>query len=92
MDKETALSNVKLWVDQFTLNPDDEISICASGTNEDTQAEAKNYSYSSPNSFENSLDLGNIYPSGYRPIWIKRAVQPNSRPYHFNTFRLGIGF
>jgi len=82
----------KLWIDQFTSNPDDEIFICASGTNEDTQAEAKNYSYSSPDSFENGIELGLVIASGYKPIWIKRVVQPNSRPYHFNTFRLGVGF
>ena len=92
IENDKRIYNTKLWIDQFTSNPDDEVSICATGTNDDTQADAQSYSYSSPDSFENSVSLGDIYPSGYKPIWIKRVVNPNSRPYHFNTFRLGIGF
>lgn len=90
--QDNVLYNAKLWIDQFTPNPDDEISISASGTNEDTQEDAEAYNYISPTSFANSIDLGHIEPSGYRPVWIKRVVQPYAVPWHHNTFKLAVGF
>ncbi|MBA7546290.1 hypothetical protein ES705_38675 [subsurface metagenome] len=93
LDKEVVLFNLKLWIDQSALSPDDEISICTGGvTKEDTQEDAKNYEYISPASFAEAVVLGNLAQSDYFPIWTRRIVSPYAVPWHHSTFKLLVGF
>jgi len=93
LDKEVVLFNLKLWIDQSALSPDDEISICVGGvTKEDTQEDAKNYDYISPANFAEAVVLGDLAQSDYFPIWIRRIVPPYAVPWHHSTFKLRVGF
>lgn len=93
LDKEVILFNLKLWIDQSALSPDDEISICVGGvTNEDTQEDAENYEYINPANFGEATVLGDLTYLDYFPIWIRRIVSPYAVPWHHSTFKLRVGF
>jgi len=87
------ISGIKGYISQFTPAPNDEIYICASGTNIDTITEASGYTFVQPSSLSdpNAIDWGTLQPGEYKPLWIKRVVQPGGDGYHNNSFEIKIG-
>ncbi|GAG32225.1 unnamed protein product, partial [marine sediment metagenome] len=93
LNKDTVLFNLKLWIDQSALAPDDDISICVEGvTKEDTQEDAESYDYISPANFGEAAVIGHLEYLSCYPIWIRRIVSPYAIPWHHSTFKLIVGF
>jgi len=86
--------NVKAWISQNTLAPNDEIFLTASGTSSDTLIEASGYTFVQPSgpSDPNVCIIGTLNPGEYHHLWIKRLVEPAiSDGYKNNSFRIKIG-
>jgi len=86
-----VLYNTRVWISQNTPASDDEIYICASGTNSDTQQDASKYNYISPSGYSDGYDLGALGPHEYRPIWIRRVVTAGGEGYKDNSFEITVG-
>ena len=85
--------NVKGWIFNFTLSPDDEISVVlAVMSPPDTLYSAKTYTYKQPNAIGHAdvLLLGTLATNGKAAIWIKRIVNANSQKYWANEFKLAF--
>lgn len=83
---------VKLWISQFTLASNDEISI-ALGTNAGTQtSEATGLSYVSPDSKAHAdvLTIGDLVQNAYKAIWVKLIVTAAGSGYTANSFKLKV--
>jgi len=88
------ISGIKGCISQFTPALNDEIYICASGTSDDTVAEASGYTFVQPSSLTDpdAINWGTLQPGEYRPLWIRRVVQPAAGDgYKNNSFRIKIG-
>lgn len=86
-----SYANIKAWISQFTPATNDEISIVA-GTASDTQADADDYTYVSPDSAVHAdvLTLGTLAQNASASIWIKRVVSAGGDGYTGNSAIIAV--
>lgn len=86
---EVTWAEVVAWISQFTLSPDDEISILL-GSDASVQSDIASSTFVSPDSkvHADALSIGDLAENEHQAIWIKRVVDAGADGYPANQFTL----
>lgn len=94
----SSLVNARIWIDQDTPSPDDEIDIGVdpSGvggtapmvTDESTAPPGVTFSH--PTAYDVGIPIGDLGPGQYVAIWLRRTVQTGAQSFPNNTFSFRI--
>jgi len=91
-----TLQGAKLWIDQLTSSPDDEVDIGldpagkngTATTIADENTAPSGVTFSRPTTKAAGLSLGDLAPNDFYPFWIRRTVNAGAAAKNANSYKV----